>query len=152
VADRGDPIASIGLTRGGRLFAIGVALVVAGGGLIVAATTARGDIAGGLALAGVTAVVTACALRWRVDLFADRVAIGAWFGRPRVIALDQIDEAYIERRSTGDGSSVRLLYLKTGGREVAITASRLVGWRQRENFAAALSRAVLERRLSQFGY
>jgi hypothetical protein len=59
----------------------------------------------------VLVVVVAGVLRWHVHLFRDHVALGPWFGQERVIALDQIDEAFIETRGSGNDRT-RELYLK----------------------------------------
>jgi hypothetical protein len=126
---------------------IGLALLFVGFITLATINDPSQDAAITVLFAAVVAVVVAGVLRWHADLFSDHVALGPWFGQERVIALDRIDEAFIETRGSGDDRS-RELYLKVEGREIAVHASRLSG-RQRELFAAALSRAVLVRRLAQ---
>jgi hypothetical protein len=84
------------------------------------------------------------AMRTRAALFSDRIEYRNFFGPTHTIPLDAVDEAFIQTRSSGEGSN-RFLFVVSNAHEVQLAVSQFSS-RQRDAFASALGRAVAARR------
>jgi hypothetical protein len=137
-----EPLAVISLPRGAQIVAIASLVIGVGGGIWMASAAANAtDRAGGILLAVAMILAVASAFRVRAELFADRIVNRGLFGNRGGVQLDEIESAWMETSSSGEGGRSTKLYVRTAEKEIAIIAASY-SIVQRDDFAAALRDAV----------